>query len=554
MAARAHAQAAEPPSIVLIVTDDQRWDTLWAMPTVSDELAAQGVTFTNAFATNPLCCPSRASILTGRYSKGTGVYSNQGRHGGFDSFDDASTIATWLQAGGYRTGLVGKYINGYKSTYIPPGWDHWVAHTGPVDYFNYSLTVNGTVVHYGDTPPEYATDVLASEASSFIRSATGPLFLLFSPFAPHFRRGGPLETTPAPRHAGVLAGIEPWRPPSYDEADVSDKPPWIRGLPALEPADELLGDAYRQGQLESLLAVDDAVGEIVDALGDTNRLENTVLVFTSDNGLAWGEHRRFSKVAPYEESIRVPLVIRYDPLTSGRTDGHIVANVDLAPTLAEIAGVGAPAVQGRSLVGHLESRGGRWRRNLLLEHWGPSIPAYCGVRSSRYAYVQYRYGQEELYDLAADPYQLENRSARPALRRTLVTFRTRLRSLCDPSPPGFTPRSPCLVSGNDRRNSLVGTKFFDYICGFGGPDRIRAGAGDDRISAGPGGDVVFGWTGEDVIEGGRGSDRILGGAGGDTIRERDGSRDRVRCGRGRDTAIVDRFDIVSSCETVRRRS
>ena len=524
------------------------------MPTVNDELVAHGVTFSNAFVSNPLCCPSRATILTGRYSHGTGVYSNAGPHGGFDAFVDDSTIATWLQAGGYRTALVGKYLNKYASTYIPPGWDDWVAFTGDVDYFDYSLNENGVIVNRGDQTSDYSTDVLAAEATSFIRSTNGPLFLLFAPFAPHFRKGNRFETTPAPRHAGAFAGIEPWRPPSYGEPDVSDKPSWVKRLPPFTTDTETRGDAFRQSQLESLLAVDESVGEIVDALRETGRLGNTMIVFTSDNGYTWGEHRWFSKVAPYEESIRVPLVIRYDPLTSRRTDGHLAVNVDLAPTFARIAGVQSPGSQGRSLVRHLASQGGPWRRDFLLEQYrGGGVPTYCGVRSSRYAYVQYQLGTEELYDLVADPYQLDNRARQPAVRSTVVRFRTRAQSLCDPPPPGFTPRSPCLISGNGRANVLIGTRYFDYICGFAGADIVHGGDGGDVIKGGRGADRLYGGAGGDVIKGGRGADRLYGGPGGDTLRSVAGGRDIVDCGGGLDTAFVDQRDVVTDCETVARR-
>lgn len=560
---QAVAQANEPPSIVLIVTDDQRWDTLGVMPTVQRELAAQGVTFSNAFVSNPVCCPSRASILTGRYSHGTGVYTNDGPHGGFQAFNDSSTIATWLDAAGYRTALVGKYLNGYSGTYVPPGWDRWVAFSGRTDYFNYLLNVDGTVIAHGAQPSDYATDVLADEAATFVRSAQGPLFLHFAPYAPH---SVGWVTTPAPRHAGAFAGIRPWRPPSYDEPDVSDKPYWIRNLPRLTSEARARGDFFREGQLESLLAVDDAVAEIVAALRATGRLDNTIIVFTSDNGHAWGEHRRFQKFAPYEEIIRVPLIIRYDPLTnSARTAGRFAVNVDLAPTLAMVAGVASPGAQGRSLIPLLRAQSVPWRQDVLLEHsFTNGIPTYCGVRTARYTYAQYRPGVEELYDRAADPYQLRDRARDPSLRRMIVTFRSRVRSLCSPPPPDFIPRSPCLVLGNSGSNVLRGTPYYDYVCAWAGADRISARGGNDEVRAGYGNDVVYGQAGNDLLDGQPGndavydraidgSDRLFGGAGRDTIWADDGSADVVNCGEGIDLATVDRRDRVFGCETVRRR-
>jgi N-acetylglucosamine-6-sulfatase len=546
------ASAATQPSIVLILTDDQRWDTLAAMPTVGREIVARGVTFTNAFATNPRCCPSRASILTGRYSHGTGVYTVPG----FAAFDDSSTVATWLQDRGYRTGLIGKYLVGYPGEFIPPGWDDWSAFSRGTNYYNYALWTNGAEELRGDRPVDYSTDVLANKATSFIRSTDvrTPLFLLYAPFAPHGRSGDRLQATPAPRHAGAFAEIEAWRPPAYNETDVSDKPSWIRNRGLFSTDLIARGDAFRESQLESLLAVDDAVGEIVAALEETGRLANTMIVFVSDNGHAWGEHRWFNKAVPYEESIRVPLVIRYDPLTSsGWKDGHIVANVDLAPTLAQLAGAQAPGAEGMSVLPLLERRGVAWRRDLLLENLGPPIPTYCGVRSNRYTYVQYRRGEEELYDLAVDRYQLQNRALDPLFRQAIVTFRSRLQTLCNPPPPDFRPRSPCLVSGTQSADVLAGTRYYDYICAYGGADRIYARAGDDNVSAGYGNDLVYGQDGRDVLDGGLSTDRLYGGPGADTIKAADGKQDIVGCGPGADVAFVDRFDRVDGCETERRR-
>jgi N-acetylglucosamine-6-sulfatase len=563
---QAEAQVGEPPNIVLVLTDDQRWDTLGVMPTVQNELVAQGVSFSNAFVTNPVCCPSRSTILTGRYSHGTGVYSNSGPNGGFKAFDDRSTLATWLDSDGYQTALIGKYLVGYSGSYIPRGWDRWVAFSGRTAYFDYTLNEDRNLVTYGDQPSDYSTDVLAARAVQFIGAAEEgrPLFLHFAPFAPH---ANSWVTAPAPRHEGRFAGIAPWRPPNYDEADIADKPYWIRRLPRLTPERRARTDFFRRGQLESLLAVDDAVDDVIGALEASGRLENTIIIFTSDNGHAWGEHRWVQKLAPYEESIRVPLVIRYDPLTSSsaRTDPRFALNVDLAPTVARLAGVAAPGAQGRSLLPLLAGQAVAWRRDFLLEHgytWG--IPTYCGVRSARYTYAQYRPGVEELYDLASDPYQLTNRARDPSLRPTIVAFRSRLRALCNPPPPGFTPRSPCLVLGNNRPNVLRGTRYYDYVCAYSGADRVTAGAGTDRVVAGHGNDVVYGQAGEDTIYGQWGNDvlldrsdaetdRIYGGAGRDTIWADDGRLDVVACGEEADVANVDRRDRVYACETVRRR-
>jgi N-acetylglucosamine-6-sulfatase len=418
---RAFASVAGQPDIVLVVTDDQRWDTLWAMPRVQELLAGRGITFANAFNTNPFCCPARASILKGAYSHGTRVYQNSGTFGPFPGFNDSSSIATWLDATGYRTALIGKYFNGYTSSrasYIPPGWDRWVAfamsNSGGGGFTNYDLSVDGTLVHHGSLATDYSTDVLGGYADGFVRStpADTPLFLMFTPYAPH------QPAAVAARHAKAFPGLSPYRPPSYDEADVSDKPAFIRKL--------------------APLAVDESVARIVGALESSGRLGNTMIVFASDNGYLLGEHRWGQKRVAYEESIRMPLVVRYDPLIgSARSDPNLVLNIDLAPTFAALAGVSAPGAEGSSLLGLLSDPGSSWRSDLLVENKGSAPPTYCGVRNAGWIYVQYSTGEEELYDLVADPYQLRNLVTDPAAVPTLNAMRLRLRELCSPPPPGF---------------------------------------------------------------------------------------------------------------------
>jgi arylsulfatase A-like enzyme len=444
----ASAQTAEPdgpPDIVLIVTDDQRWDTLWAMPTVSERLVAPGVTFSEAFVVNPLCCPSRASILTGDYSHTHLVYRQDPPFGRFDWFDDSSTLATWLDDAGYRTGLFGKYIDGGQHAavtgYVPPGWDRWVAfvHAGMLDY---GLTFDGTVRRFGTTPGVHSTEVLAGQAVAFVRETEGPLFLVYAPAVPH------APATPSPGDEEAFAGLAPARPASFDEADVSDKPGWVRDLPRLTAGEEEAIDAFRRQQYRSLLGVDRAVGEILDALQAHGRLADTLIVFTSDNGILHGEHRWTKKEAPYEEAIRIPLVLRWDAAGwTPRTETALALNIDLAPTIAAAAGVEAPATDGESLLPLLDASASAWRRDFLIEHLEGTNPVttYCGVRSARWKYVRYATGEEELYDLDTDPFELENLAARSAEEETLTRLRTRLLELCVPPPPGYDDRSETRV-------------------------------------------------------------------------------------------------------------
>jgi N-acetylglucosamine-6-sulfatase len=465
------AQEGTPPDVVLVVTDDQRFDTLWAMPAVQRELVARGASFPDAFVVNPICCPSRASILTGAYSHTTGVYRQAPPFGRFDWFRDGSTLATWLDDAGYTTGLFGKYLDGYQHAgltgYVPPGWDRWVGfvHAGYVDH---KLSVDGSVRSFGSAPEDYSTDVLAREAEAFVRETEGPLFLYLAPAAPH----GPAP--PAPADEGAFADLPAWRPPSYDEADVADKPSWVRALPPLDAAERERIDALRRNQYGALLSVDRAVGSVLDALRETGRLRNTIVVFTSDNGLAWGEHRWSKKEAPYEEVIRVPLVVRWDAggVLVGSTPDALALNVDLAPTIAEAAGIAAPGAEGRSLLPALRGLDDpAAREDVLVEHLAGTnpVPTYCAVRSRAWLYVRYTDGEEELYDLRSDPWQLRNLASDPSVRRRLEERRARLDDLCDPPPPGYGE------SGLDARLAIgVGAMLVLLLLGaLAGAGRVR---------------------------------------------------------------------------------
>jgi arylsulfatase A-like enzyme len=434
--------ASSKPNFVVILTDDQRWDTLSAMPNVRSLLGGHGVTFERSFVSTSLCCPSRAGLLTGRYSRNLGVYSDLPPNGGAVSFDDSSTLATWLKEAGYATGFVGKYLNDYQAIkrHIPPGWDEWaaIASRPTTRYQNYTLNQNGRFVHYGPGPENYSTTVLGGLATGFLETAKPPFFLHFTPIAPH----GP--ATPPPNSDGRIVDLFTDWAPSFNEPDVSDKP-WAGLHRPLTSRQVAAAEAMRERMLRSLAAVDDSVGHMVRVLAERGQLDNTVIVFTSDNGYLLGEHRlRFKKIWPYEESIRVPLVIRTPWNRFGRVDRHLVLNIDIAPTLAELAGV-VPDVQpdGRSLVPLLRGRDPPWRTAFVEEFLGRDQrfnggpPPFVGVRTDRYLFVVYQTGWEELYDLVVDPYELHNLAGEPSsapLRSRLLKL---LRHLA--APPGRAP-------------------------------------------------------------------------------------------------------------------
>ena len=431
------------PNIVLIVTDDQRIGTLNALPAVRRLLGRQGTRFTHAIASNPLCCPSRATILTGRYSHGTGVYANWGAAGGWPAFDgsgaESSTIATALDDAGYETGLFGKYMNRYPeapSGYVPPGWDRWFVFAEENGaYYDYATfdNVRGVRQH-GSAPEDYSTDVIRRRATSFIRNtpSSTPFFAMITPYAPHD------PATAAPRHEGTFADEPVAIGPGVSE-DVSDKPSYIRRQKRSDPARTV---ERTRDQLETLSAVDDLVRQLAHVLRSSERLGETLIIFTSDNGMLNGEHRWRTKVVPYEESIRVPLLIRFDGrVLADVVRGTLAANVDIAPTIADYAGVLLPDAEGRSLRSILDGSSTQVRNAVLLEHLrfrGLPVPTYCGIRTRRFMYTRYANGERELYDLAVDPNQLTDRSMSPSYRRERRSLEERLRQLCDPAPPGFS--------------------------------------------------------------------------------------------------------------------
>ncbi len=403
----AHARL-ERPDIIVIVTDNQRPETLPFMRHTTRLLVDGGVNFTRAFASTALCCPARATLLKGVYSHNHGVLADGADY--VRQFRDDSTLATWLSNAGYQTALFGKYLSPYNPDvfqpwpYVPPGWDNWRVFGG--QYYGYKIVgPEDWYRHRGRGPEDYQTTVLTEHVVEFMETqAVSPYFLYVAPFAPHD------PATPAPEDRDTFKDLPPWRPPSYNEADVSDKPEWVRDLPLLSPTQQREGNKFRRRQLEALQAVDRLVRAIVDVPRRKNALSRTVIVFTSDNGLAWGEHRWLDrKDCVYDVCSRVPLMVRVPGVTP-HTEDAVVGNIDLAPSIAEWAKVSIPdKVNGRSLAGLIADPGSSWRRGLLLESLaGRGLAKYQGVRTDRYVYVEYRSGERELYDLRVDPDQLTN--------------------------------------------------------------------------------------------------------------------------------------------------
>jgi arylsulfatase A-like enzyme len=448
--------AAGPPNLVFLLTDDQAAHEMKALPRTRKLIGRRGVSFTRNYVSFPVCCPSRVSFLTGRYMHNHGVRGNRGRLGGRRRFHDldgeAETLPVWLNRAGYYTVHLGKYLNGYppKDPNVPRGWDEWYGKTSQYNerspgyriYYDYDLYekprpgATPHKVHYGARPRAYQTDVLRRKALDVIsrmgRPATSPFYMAVNFSAPH------APFIPARRHRGSYRGVKLPRLDAFNERDISDKPRFLRRQ-ARGPIPESqlrITRKARRLRLEQLRSVDQAIGAIVRALRRRGLLRSTYLVFSSDNGAFWGEHRiSEGKYLPYDPAARVPLLIRGPGVRKGRSSRELVSNVDFAPTVLQLAGASAPpkfTIDGRSLVPYLRHPRRRSKRPILLEgEQGPSLsplstleqepaarlatptltraPAYRAVRTSRYLFVRYSSGDVELYDMKRDPQQLRSR-------------------------------------------------------------------------------------------------------------------------------------------------
>ncbi len=420
-------------NFVVIITDDQREDTLWAMPIVTDKLADQGITFSNSYVSMPLCAPFRASLLAGGfYSHNTGILRNVSPNGGVQKFIDDETLATHLQGIGYKTALIGKYLNEYPeiSPYIPPGWTKFVTVRPHYDWFNsnYVLGSSGEVPTQGEEigpVSEYITDFLKEQALDFLNQhQDSPFFLYFTPIAPH----GP--ATPAIDDENLFSNYL-YRDRAYGEEDLSDKPRWVRKIASdhgniFNTKEE--EDEFHRDQLRSLQAVDRAVGEIIEKVEEIGKLNQTIFFFTSDNGFMWGEHGLFYKGKPYEESIRVPFIVRM-PGVQPRIDDHLViVNLDIAATIFDLSAL-SRETDGLSLMPLINETNSFWREEVLIQNFN----TWAGLRikegQEEWKYVEYTTGEFELYDLLNDPYEEESKHDDPAYQDIIAEKSERLAKL-----------------------------------------------------------------------------------------------------------------------------
>jgi arylsulfatase A-like enzyme len=461
--AGAQTTPAVKPNIVVLLTDDQESRSMRVMKITAKKLKRNGVTLKHYYDNFPLCCPARTTIFTGEYAHNHHVLSNVPPDGGYGVFNELhgdNYLPLWLQDAGYQTSYIGKFENGYAEPDpygttpidVPKGWDDWhVLAPSRAQYFNYTLNQNGSLRPYTDAPEDYSTDVFTQKARNFIRAnarAQTPFYMELGYAAPHGGGGGDpgrscnRAAVPAPQDLGTLKHkFKGLLPPSFNEADVSDKPTPIATHPPLTPGQ--VSDTLRKRRCawESLLAVDRSVGTIVDELARDGLTQNTYVFFLSDNGFMRGEHRiRDNKRFLYEDSARVPFIATGPGIPAGESSNDIVVNADLTSTILQIAGATPGVLQdGMSLLPNLfDPKLERGRAILLEAYAGNPI---VGLRTSRYVYTEWRDSntegpytpapEKELYDMFVDPYQLENRAADPAYAPVVDELGSELDGLID---------------------------------------------------------------------------------------------------------------------------
>lgn len=450
----AQREAGRRPNVVLVTLDDMTHGDLAAMPQTRRIVREQGLTLTEGLAPTPICVPARASLLTGQYATNHGARTILGPRGGFAAFRDRNTLPVWLQRAGYATFFAGKYLNGYGEkdpTYVPPGWSSWHGAVDPTTYAFYGTDVNsnGTVHHR----PEHQSDIVRADAGGFVERrarSKRPWFGWLNFVAPH--HGGPQAspeaiyktTVPAARHRGWFGGLRLPRDPAMLRGGEGA---W--GMPQLTPAER--ADLLRAHRLrrESLLSVDEAIGDLVRRLRATRQWRRTYLIITSDNGFLVGQHNRFGKLVAYDESVRVPMYVVGPGIPRGRRSATPATNPDLAVTIAAIAGARpGRVVDGVDLLPYWRSRQ-TYDRPVPLTAWAVEDGRrrlYTGVREGSLTFVRLPSGRRLLFDRTTDPGELRNRirtRGYAAATRRMTRLERRYRDCAGATCPGeesFRPR------------------------------------------------------------------------------------------------------------------
>jgi len=419
-------KVAPRPNFVFILTDDLSWNLVSHMPHVM-AMEKAGERLTRYYVVDSLCCPSRSAIFTGEYPHDDGVYTNVGADGGYESYvsngDNNKSFAVALQKAGYRTAMMGKYLNGYLAKDPPaPGWDVWDVVGDGYNEYNYTMKENRKRFYFGHKPQDYLTDVLSNKASSFISTTarTGKPFMLeVATFAPH------TPFVPAPKYAKADRNLQYPKTPAYNKLPLNP-PSWLKNRPPLSKGEQRVITRDYQKRVEDDLSVDDMIGRLETELRAKGLLKNTYFVFSSDNAYHMGEYRLHpGKQTAFDTDIHVPLIVTGPGVPAGTAAGQLTSNIDLCPTFEQLAGVPIPAtVDGHSLAAIWHGQNPPdWAQAVLIEHHGPDDdpddpdaqnaaeadpPSYEAIRTMTALYVRYSNGEQEYYDTAADPYELDN--------------------------------------------------------------------------------------------------------------------------------------------------
>lgn len=474
-APRPPTQPVRRPNIVLVTTDDEALVDMRWMPKTRKLLTTHGLTFTNFLSPHPLCCPARAEILTGQFAQNNGVLNNQAPYGGFTALDSTSTLPVWMHEAGYTTAFMGKYLNGYGRDNphdVPAGWDSWQgSYRGVYDYTHVALNENGTLNRY---PDYYQTDLYSALTEKLVPELAArhrPFFIWQSQVSPHIecvpgrdRPGHGCWGIPPPprRYAGRFASlpVPALRDPAFDERNVSDKPSFISRRHPLTHQQIAYVKRLFRSRIEGLQAVDDSVVRTVDALRKAGVLDKTIIIFTSDNGYLFGQHRYVGKTVGYEQSLRVPMIIWGPGIPQGQERHQTALTVDLAPTILALAGARPGLVEdGRNLLRIIHDPTAPGWKDVLIQAGplGPTIDpmwTYRGVRTHRYTYVDWEYtGEKELYDRRKDPYELHNVAGERAYARVQSNLAATLAELRDCA--GAQCRHPLPIGARGLRHTLL---------------------------------------------------------------------------------------------------
>lgn len=402
------------PNFLVLITDDQTFESIKRMPRLFSSVASRGVFFSNCFTCTSICQTSRSTIMTGQYSHNHGVLGN---NTSYTVLDETKLLPYLLKNAGYYTGMIGKYLNSfnYSTSPVPQGWTDFDGFNG---FYGYTRNHNGVVTTAGSTAADYSTTFASTQLQTMLAAATQPFYIQVGFSAPHVASDALSATTPSPEYSGCISTSKTFpHGPDWNLSDVSLKPQYVKGIPSIDASTEATINANWRAVTEALFSVDKAIKAAMDYLVTSEKISNTYVFVTSDNGYFNGEQRfNVGKVAPYESSIHVPLLIAgpSGSVVQNKTCNELVNHADIPATILELSGVSAAlSKDGVSLVPYLlNPSASAQRSHLLIEYYGSgdynSVTDYTCIRSKEWKYTEYSTGEKELYNIRLDPSEITN--------------------------------------------------------------------------------------------------------------------------------------------------